>query len=214
MLPKTHQFIIEEAIASCGSWARDFRADILRGSDDEDVHIVPLVGWRLRAAGLTHTHVPRGHYGELGFPSAKKQAQRFLTLAKKSTDNPKTCAWWLGRACHLLGDTAVPARARRIWHLEGDPLEAWLEKNLHSLAKVKLEEENEVLNPDEIFEKMSRLAASFPADTTRTPWGRAAFSWFKKGEQLDENEFARQARELVPMAIHMTRNLIVWTERH
>jgi len=214
MLPKTHRFIIDEAIAHCGSWAREYRLDILRGSDDEDVHIVPLVGWRLRAAGLTHTHVPRGRYGELRFPSAKQRATGFLAAARKNAKNPKACAWWVGRACHLLGDTAVPARAQRIWHLEGDPLEAWLEKHLSELQPIKIEEERDFLDPDDIFEEMARLAASFPADTTRTPWGRAAWQWFDQGKQLDENEFERQARALLPMAIKMTRNLIASIERH
>lgn len=213
MLPKTHRFIIEEALADCGSWAREYRNDILRGNDDEDVHIVPLVGWRLRAAGLTHTHVPGGHFGELGFPSAKKRAATFLGSAKNFAKTPSKRAWWLGRACHLLGDTAVPARALRIWHIEGDPLEAWLEKHLHVFADVKWEEADGALIPDEIFEKTARLAASFPADTTRTPWGRAAWQWFHKGKQLDAEEYARQARTLLPMAIRMTRNLIMWAER-
>jgi hypothetical protein len=214
MLPKTHRFIIEEAIGHCGLWAQEYRIDILRGSEDEDVFIVPLVGWRLRAAGLTHTHVPQGKYGELGFPSAKKRATEFLSIALKNKEDPKICAWWLGRACHLLGDTAVPARARRIWHLEGDPLEAWLEKHLIQFAQSPIDDNRESLDPDDIFEEMARLASSFPADTTRTPWGRAAWQWFNQGKQLDENEFVRQARVLVPMTIKMTRYLISWVERH
>lgn len=213
MLPKTHRFIIDHAIASCSAWVREYRNDVLRGNDDEDVHIVPLVGWRLRAAGFTHTHVPEGHLGELGFPSAKKRAQVFLTEAKKNAQKPVQRAWWIGRACHLLGDTAVPARALRIWHLEGDPLEAWIEKHLALFKDLKVEKNIVAMTPDETFEKMARLAASFPADTTRTPWGRAAWQWFKKGKQLDESEYERQALALVPMAIQMTQNLLFWAER-
>lgn len=213
MLPKTHRFIIEKAITCCGSWAREYRNDILRGNDDEDVHIVPLVGWRLRAAGLTHTHVPGGHFGEMLFPSAKKQAAAFFAKAQKSLNHPAKRAWWMGRACHLLGDTAVPARALRVWHIEGDPLEAWLEKHLHVFVDLKWEEADEAVTPDEIFEKMARLAASFPVDTTRTPWGRTTWQWFHKGKQLDAEECLCQARTLLPMAIRMTRNLITWAER-
>src|SRR5262245_28895517 len=126
MLPRTHHLIINEAVDHAGSWPHEFRQEILQGNDDEDVHLVTVLKWRLRATGLTHTHVPNGRFGEWGFPSAKQRCIDFVQKARHEKI-PARAAWWLGRACHLLGDVAVPARANRVWHLEGDPLEAWIE---------------------------------------------------------------------------------------
>lgn len=211
MLPRTHHFIINLALTGASSWLSTFRQEILQGNDDEDVHIVPLVKWRLRAAGFTHTHVPGGYLGELGFPSAKRQCNRFMANARQEK-RPARAAWWLGRACHLLGDVAVPARARRVWHLEGDPLEAWLESNLDRLGDVQIEPPS-VTTTDEMIEEMARVASTFPADTTRTPWGRAAFRWFGLGQTLDESELERQAHVLIPCAVRLTKCLLASVNR-
>ena len=211
MLPQTHHLFINEAIDRAGSWASAFRREILQGNDDEDVHIVPLLKWRLRAAGLTHTHVPNGRYGELGFPSAKSRCLVFLEKARHENDRGRA-AWWLGRACHLLGDVAVPARANRIWHLEGDPLEMWIEAHVDSFGSLRIPD-LDVKTPDAIIEALARAAATFPADTTRTPWGRATLQWTGRGRMLQEEELVEQARKLVPLAIASTKALLEWVGR-
>jgi hypothetical protein len=211
MLPKTHHLFINRAIDEAGPWARAHRQEILQGNDDEDVHIVPLFNWRLRAAGLTHTHVPNGQFGELGFPSAKSQCLIFLEKARQTNESARA-AWWIGRGCHLLGDVAVPARANRIWHIDGDPLEAWIEARVDSFQQVRLPEITKK-TPDEMVEELARFAATFPADTTRTPWGRARFRFFERGRKLDNDELAEQARNLVPFVIACTKALLQWVER-
>lgn len=211
MLRQTHHLIINEAIDHCGSWPREFRHDVLRGNDDEDVHVVPLVNWRLRAAGFTHTHVPGGYFGELGFPSAKRRCLEFVRKAKSET-NQRRAAWWLGRACHLLGDIAVPARTRRIWHFDGDPLEAWLETHLDQFQHVELVDMDEV-DPDELIEILAVSAWTLPADTTRTPWGRAAYRWLRLGRVLREWQLEEQAHELIPRAVTATKLLMDWVIR-
>ncbi len=211
MLPKTHHLFINRAIDCAAPWAREFRREILQGNDDEDVHVVPLLKWRLRAAGLTHTHVPNGRFGELGFPSAKSQCLVFLEKARRERSDARA-AWWIGRGCHLLGDVAVPARANRIWHIEGDPLEAWIEARVDSFRNAKIPELAKKA-PDEIVEDLARFAATFPADTTRTPWGRARFQWFDHGRKLDNDELDEQARNLVPLVIACTKALLQWVDR-
>jgi hypothetical protein len=211
MLPQTHHLFINRAIDCAEPWAHEFRREILQGNDDEDVHVVPLVKWRLRAAGLTHTHVPNGHFGELGFPSAKHQCMVFLEKARREK-SPARAAWWVGRACHLLGDAAVPARANRIWHIEGDPLEAWIEARVDSFRDAQIRK-MEGKKPDQIIEELARVAATFPADTTRTPWGRAKFQWLNYGRKLEEAELAEQARILVPLGIASTAALLQWIGR-
>lgn len=208
MLPQTHHFFINEAIDRLGSWAHDFRRELLQGNDDEDVHIVPLLKWRVRAAGLTHTHVPNGHFGELGFPSAKRRCLVFVDKSRREKD-PAHAAWWIGRACHLLGDVAVPARANRVWHIEGDPLEAWIEAHVDSFRNTRVPD-TEKKSPAQIVETLAHVAATFPADTTRTPWGRAAHQWAGRGRKLDEKELAEQARILVPLAVASTKALLEW----
>jgi len=211
MLPQTHHLFINEAIDRVGSWAPPLRREILQGNDDEDVHIVPWLKWRLRAAGLTHTHVPNGQFGELGFPSAKSRCLFFLEKARQERDRTRA-AWWVGRACHLLGDVAVPARANRVWHLEGDPLETWIESHVDSFRNTAIPD-IQSKTPDGIIEALAREAAAFPADTTRTPWGRAAFQWTGRGRMLQEEELAEQARKLVPLAIASTKALLEWVGR-
>jgi hypothetical protein len=208
MLPQTHHLFINRAIDDAGPWPHEFRREILQGNDDEDVFVVPLLKWRLRAAGLTHTHDPNGRFGELGFPSAKVQCLGFLEKARREK-KPARAAWWIGRACHLLGDVAVPARANRVWHIEGDPLEAWIEARVASFRDV-VTHAIEYKTPEQIIENLARVASAFRADTTRTPWGRAGFQWFGNGRKLDDAELAEQACVLVPLATASTKALLEW----
>ncbi|HMY20711.1 MAG TPA: hypothetical protein PKA58_30510 [Polyangium sp.] len=211
MLRQTHHLIINEAIDHCGPWPRAHRREILRGNDDEDVHVVPILHWRLRAAGLTHTHVPEGRFGELWFPSAKQQCLKFVRKAQ-SEKNDARAAWWLGRACHLLGDVAVPARARRIWHFKGDPLEAWIEQHLDQFRGIELVDMDGA-TPDELIELLALVAWTFPADTTRTPWGHAKYRWIGLGRMLGERQLQEQARDLIPRAVTATKRLLDWVDR-
>jgi hypothetical protein len=211
MLPQTHHLFIDEALKRAGPRAQRFRRELLAGNDDEDVVLVPVFGWRLRAAGLTHTHVPNGRLGELGFPSAKRQCMVFLAKSRHET-NAERAAWWVGRTCHLLGDVAVPARANRVWHLEGDPLEAWIETRVDTFRGMEIAD-TKAIKPDEIIEELACAASKFAADTTRTPWGRAAHRWLGRGKMLDETELAKQARIMVPMAIASTKALLQWAFR-
>lgn len=209
MLPQTHHLFINEAMNRVVSWPHELRQDVLQGNDDEDVHIVPLLKWRLRAAGLTHTHVPNGYFGELWFPSAKRRCLVFLSKSRAER-NPNKAAWWIGRACHLLGDIAVPARANRVWHFAGDPLEMWIETHVESFRYATIPDLPRT-SPDQIVETLASSAAAYPADTTRTPWGRAAFQWTGRGQTLEENVLKAQAHILVPLAIASTKALLEWS---
>ena len=122
MLPHTHAFFLRAAVEISGTWTRDDLDDLVRGDRHEDDFVVPVVGVHLRAPGLTHTYRPGKRFGELFAENARSKLERFVRRSKQS--DRRTRAFWLGRACHLLGDMAVPARTRGVWHLEGDPLEA------------------------------------------------------------------------------------------
>jgi hypothetical protein len=211
VLPRTHHLFIEEAAQRSGEFGvRDVDA-LLSGNDDEDVLIVPFAELRLRAAGLTHTYRPGKRFGELGFPSAKRQCVRFVEAALRAED-PARAAHFVGRGCHVLGDAAVPARANGVWHIEGDPLEAYIEARISHWRGATVPDVP-VSPPGELVERLAVVAAGFSADTTRTPWGRAAFRWFGVGRELGEEELARQADALVPMAIACTASLLQWVER-
>lgn len=211
MLPRTHHLFIEEAVAHAGPWAQRWRDALLKGNDDEDVLIVPILNWRLRAAGLTHTQRPGGHFGELGFPSAKRQCRAFLQRAF-TAKNPEETAWWLGRICHLLGDALVPARAHGVWHLQGDPLESFLEERLEEFVGAAIPT-HEPAAPAKLIDDAACYAATFRADTTRTPWGRARHHLFARGTKLDETELRDQAHAIVPEAIARTRAFLMWIEQ-
>lgn len=129
----------------------------------------------------------------------------------RSMKRREEAAWWLGRACHLLGDMAVPARTRGVWHLAGDPLETFLEaQDDASLAKLA-EPASGIDWPDDpaaIADVLANASAKLPADTTRTPWGRAKYERFGRGTKLDEDEVEAQARILVPLAVEATTALL------
>jgi hypothetical protein len=73
--------------------------------------------------------------------------------------------------------------------------------------------DTKAFRPDEIIEELAAAASTFAADTTRTPWGRAAYRWLGRGKTLDETELAEQARIMVPMAITSTKALLEWAFR-
>jgi len=199
MLQRTHHLFIEEAASRQGGFFLANLPDLLHGNDEEDVILVPGVGLRLRAAGLTHTQRPGGRFGELGFPSAKRRCELFLARAREQTE-ARRAANWFGRALHLLGDALVPARARGVWHLEGDPLEAYIEENVERWRGAEVPVVK-VADPGELVEEVARFAVRFEADTTRTVWGRANKRWFGRGKVLETEEIAAQAKEIVPMGI-------------
>jgi len=206
VLPATHHLFIEEAVFRVGSFAQENLASLLSGNDDEDVHIVPILGFRLRAAGFTHTYRPGKRFGELFFPSAKDRCRVYMEAAKENR-NIERSAYFLGRACHVLGDAAVPARANGVWHLEGDPLEAWIEARVESFRGVELPLFS-ASSPGEIIEELASLAARLRADTTRTPWGRFSHHYLGRGVLLEEKELEAQARVIVPAAIAATVALL------
>lgn len=211
MQPRSHGFVISAALrrARC-QWHSCDESRLLDGHRDED-DLVVFGRWRFRAAGLSHTYKPAApRWGELFAPSAKDRMLVFIRRAR-SMKRRDQAAWWLGRACHLLGDMAVPARTRGVWHLAGDPLETYLER-LEDAALAKLgEPASGIAWPDDpaaIADVLANASAKLPADTTRTPWGRAKFERFGRGTKLDEGEVEAQARVLVPLAVEATAALL------
>jgi hypothetical protein len=212
--------LIEEGAARAGERARRCVEALWRGCEDEDVWVVPGVGWRLPAAGLTHTQRPGRGRGELWMPSAGATAARLLKRAQREGERggEQERAYWVGRACHLLGDAAVPARARGVWHVLGDPLERWLEGHVEVVrAQPPLEEEVEAAVGEvrrsrggerRLFEGLAQVAARYPADTTRTPWGAGVYWLLGRGLALDEGEVEAQGRALVPHAVAYTAALL------
>jgi hypothetical protein len=180
---------------------------LLRGNDAEDDWVV--AGLRLRAPGLTHTYRPGSRFGELGAPSALTQLRRCVRRATLAR-NPETTAFWLGRACHLLGDMAVPARTRGVWHLLGDPLELFCEAHADRLADFLAEPLPHCEGPPEAHaDALARVSSSQPADTTRTPWGALRLRFFAHGLRLSDAEIERQAQLLLPLAVSHTRGLLL-----
>jgi hypothetical protein len=200
--------LIQAAVAESGSvWLEHNLQHLLRGNDAEDDFVV--AGVRLRAPGLTHTYRPGSRFGELGAPSALTQLRRWVERAAHA-DNATTTAFWLGRACHLLGDMAVPARTRGVWHLLGDPLELFCEAHADHLAELLPNQLPERQGrPDAHAEALARAASAEPADTTRTPWGALGFRLLGHGQRLADAEVERQARHLLPLAIAHTRGLLL-----
>lgn len=203
MQPRTHAFFLDAAVDLCAStWtARDLPA-LREGDRDEDDFVV--LGVRLRAPGLTHTYRPGRRRGELLAPSAKTRLVRCVARARRQTD-PRRAAWWLGRACHLLGDMAVPARTRGVWHFAGDPLERFCEEaaarsELRDLVPRDLAPAPE-RDAAALADGLAAASAAFAADTTRTPWGRFAFARRGRGVRLDDADVGAQARALVPLAV-------------
>jgi hypothetical protein len=210
MQPCTHAFVIRTAVAASRcDWLHAHEAALLQGNQAEDDFVLGPV--RLRAPGLTHTYRPGSRFGELWAPSARTQLQRWLARARQAP-SPERAAFWLGRACHLLGDMAVPARTRGVWHLFGDPLEAFWEahEDLSSLLPVPLPA-TEGSAPTDALQHVERLAlfsSSFLADTTRSPWGAARFRWLGQGARLDSAQLGEQAAQLLTQAVVHTRDLL------
>jgi hypothetical protein len=207
MQPRSHAFVIEAACVRAASpWPLAHLGSLLQGHLDEDDLVLPF-GLRLRAAGLTHSYRPGSWRGELLAPSALVCLARCLRRARRAPTEP-AAAWWLGRACHLVGDLAIPSRTRGVWHLLGDPLESWLEEHtdaLPSLVPTAL-----VIprgSPSDLARELARASAGLAADTTRTPWGAWAFRR-GHGTRLTADEVAAQAAVLVPLAVAATTALL------
>ncbi len=203
MQPKSHEFVIRAAVARPPhSWLCAQLEELLRGHRDEDDWV--LFGLRLRAPGLTHTYRPGHRYGELGAPSARTRLFECALRARQAAADAQ-CAYWLGRACHLLGDMAVPARTRGVWHLLGDPLEAFWEAHAAELDSMLGDAEPLVPGDAALHADALALASSaYPADTTRTPWGALSFRYRGKGQRLKPAVIEAQARVLLPLAVAHT----------
>ena len=110
----------------------------------------------------------------------------------------------------LLGDMAVPARTRGVWHLLGDPLETFWESHAEGLAELLPDELPPCTGlPEALAEALARASSAEPADTTRTPWGALGHRLLGKGERLTDTEVERQARCLLPLAVSHTRALLL-----
>lgn len=206
MQPRTHAFVIRTAVAvSHSAWLHAHEAALLQGNAAEDDFVLgPL---RLRAPGLTHTYRPGSRFGELWAPSARIQLERWLSRARRAPSSTRA-AFWLGRACHLLGDMAVPARTRGVWHLSGDPLEAFWEahEDLASLLFAPLPETGE--SSVQHAETLARFSSTFAADTTRTPWGAARFRLLGHGVRIESVQLEQQAARLLTRAVVHTRDFL------
>ena len=178
------------------------RRAILVGCVDEDLLRIPLVGWRVQSPGLSHTYRPGRRRGELGAPSALTRIERLLDDAcARWRRAPDRAANAVGRACHLLGDVAVPARTRGVWHPLGDPYERWVDDHLAVLAAQAPAPAVAAPTIAAIVDGLARLAARHPADTTRSPWGALAHRLGLPCVVVDAAEAGRQARALVPAAL-------------
>ncbi|MFO0762994.1 MAG: hypothetical protein U0359_41545 [Byssovorax sp.] len=200
MQPGGHRAIVRIAAERTGGEALVRLDDLLRGNDDEDVHVVPLLGLRLQAVGLTHTHRPGGTRGELFAPSARTCCERWARRAREAP-SPERRAYFLGRACHLLVDIAVPARSRGVWHFYGDPLESWVDHHPEAIAAFPLAPIPETRDPGQLCESLAALSSAFPADTTRSTWGSLRMRLTGQGTIVGEEEAGAQAKVLVPAAI-------------
>ncbi len=209
MQPRAHRAIVRAAVRRVDARFASALPMLLRGSDDEDVHIVPLLGLRLQAVGLSHTHRPGGRFGELLAPSAKTRCAILVERAhRRAARDPDGAAHLFGRASHLLVDVAVPARSRGVWHFYGDPLESWVEAHadeIDAYAEVAPPSTND---PGELCESLARISAQFPADTTRTTWGSLRMRLTGRGVVISDHEARAQASVLVPAAIAHVASLL------
>jgi hypothetical protein len=202
MQPEAHRAIVRAAVARLDHRIARHLPMLLRGNDDEDVHVVPFLGWRLQAVGLSHTHRPGGRFGELLAPSAKTRCIALVNEAqRRATRDPLAAAHRFGRACHLLVDIAVPARSRGVWHFYGDPLEAWVEAHVADLPAMAPAEIPSTSDPEALCESLARLSSTFPADTTRSTWGDLRMRVLARGVRVSEDDARLQASVLVPAAI-------------
>jgi hypothetical protein len=208
VLPGTHALIIEEAAARVGAvWPCTQLGELIAGCEDEDVHIVPVLRLRLRAFGLTHTERPGSTRGELGATSAGRRCEIYFRQATERGPGAEA-ARLLGRACHLLGDAAVPARARGVWHFRGDPLESYLERAGRAALVAGPAPEPPFVGAAALCARLAGLAAAHEADTTRTPWGEALHRRWGVGRALGDEEIERQAGRVLPDAIAHTAALL------
>lgn len=202
MLPATHVSLIDAALAPVEhAGLRAHRAAILAGCVDEDRLRIPIVGWRVQAPGLSHTYRPGRSRGELGAPSALTRLERLTAAAlTRWRREPERAAGLIGRACHLLGDVAVPARTRGVWHPLGDPYERWVDAHLAELAALPPAPPIAAASLHALVDGLARQAARHPADTTRSPWGALAHRLGRRRVIVDAAAAAGQARALFPIA--------------
>ena len=203
MLPATHGYLIEIALAAIDhDGLRARRAEVLAGSIDEDLLRVPFTRWKVQSPGLSHTYRPGRRRGELGAPSALTRIERLIGDATEAwRTRPDHAAHAIGRACHLLGDAAVPARTRGVWHPLGDPYERWVDEHLEALAAEPPAPPVTAATIAAIVDGLARLAARHRADTTRSPWGALAHRLGLPSVVVDDDEAAAQARALMPAAL-------------
>lgn len=203
MLPATHAYLIETALAVVahpGLMAR--RAAILAGCVDEDLVRIPLVGWRVQSPGLSHTYRPGRRRGELGAPSALTRIERLIARARSGWRRaPDHAASDIGRALHLLGDVAVPARTRGVWHPLGDPYERWVDDHLAALRVAPPAPPVTAATIAALVDSLARAAAVHVADSTRSPWGALAHRLGRPAVIVDDALAERQARALLPVAL-------------
>jgi hypothetical protein len=204
MQPQAHRAVVRAAVLRLGDRLSSRLPILLQGSDDEDVHVVPILGLRLQSVGLSHTHRPGGRFGELFAPSAKTRCARLIREARRAHDE-RRAAHLYGRACHLLVDIAVPARSQGVWHFYGDPLETWVEAHVADIDAMPTDAEPPTTDPDALCESLARISAAFSADTTRTTWGDLRMRVLGRGVRVSADEARMQAQVLVPAAIaHVT----------
>lgn len=209
MQPRAHRALVRLAARRASELSIAYVEELVRGCDDEDVHVVPLVGARLQSFGLTHTHRPGGSFGELFAPSAQTRCARLVARANTlGARDRRQAAYLFGRACHLLADVAVPARSRGVWHFYGDPLEAFIERHADDLARFGCEDVPESHAPEVLVESLARYSSTFPADTTRTTWGSLRMRWLGRGTRVDDEEAEAQAKAIVPRALSHTVALL------
>jgi hypothetical protein len=209
--PRSHGFVIEAALRRARSqWHACDESRLLDGHRDED-DLVVFGRFRFRAAGLSHTYKPAApRWGELFAPSAKDRMLVCIRRAEALRRRDRA-AWWIGRACHLLGDMAVPARTRGVWHLSGDPLETFIDAQDEATLAEMASAQSGLDWPEDpaaIADLLANASAKLPADTTRTPWGRLAFERLGRGIRLSAQEVEEQARIVVPLAVEATAALL------
>lgn len=193
MLPATHERLIADAVGAAAPALAPHLDDLLRGCRDEDTYRWPF-GWRTPALGFTHTCRPGSRFGLFPFPSSKSRCALFV---RRAAPEGASRAESLGHAAHLLSDAAVPARAAGVWHLYGDPFEAWVESHLDELLEAPTPPEP-AGSPDVLVESLAVAASRFPADTRATPlaWCRL----WRPRVALGESALREQAVALVPLA--------------
>ena len=202
MQPNAHRAIVRAAVARVGPRLAPRLPMILQGSDDEDVHIVPLLGVRLQSVGLSHTHRPGGRFGELLAPSAKTRCTKLVADARRlASSHAQRAAQLYGRACHLLVDVAVPARSRGVWHFYGDPLESWVEAHVDDIDAMPAVDPPTTSDAAALCESLARTSSAFSADTTRSTWGSLRMRLLGRGVRVSSDEARMQAQVLVPAAI-------------